>query len=98
MTLMSFISFSFLGVGNRQKKLLICEIFCPPRRPIHSFLDSLNCFLMMVSADGPMVYIMGDLNINFLRYPKTTVSVDVLNLFLPHLYSYGQLHNVDNIS
>lgn len=64
------------------QKLVIWEIHRPSRGTIHQSLESLECMLAKLSSEGPIVFIMGDLNINSMDCPNASISTDLLNLYL----------------
>lgn len=72
----------FDNSSRHMSKIIICEIYCPPNRPVTPFLCSLDTLLRNASGDGARVYIMGDMNIDLLRFPNSSASVDLLNTFV----------------
>lgn len=46
----------------------------------------INGFLKNASGDGSRVYILGDMNIDLLRFPNSSVSVDLLNTFVSNAF------------
>lgn len=78
----------FLNSYSPQHKLtvIICEIYHLPRKSVQALLETLSCFLEKASAEGLIIYAIGDLNINLLGFPNTAAGVDVMNLFISHTF------------
>lgn len=62
------------------------HFFFPLDKPVSAFIESLSLLLDRNFIEGSLAYILGDLNIDLLRYPKTHNTLDLVNLFLPYAY------------
>lgn len=71
------------SVSSRNRNLVICKIYRPPGGLTHLFLESMEWLLEKSSSEGPIVSIMGDLNISLMDCPISPISTDLLNLFQP---------------
>lgn len=65
-------------------KLIICETYRPPSSSIQDFITEPNKFLTSVSSENPVVYILGDLNINLLKFLANKNSLESINTLLMH--------------
>ena len=73
-------------VNSNTKNLLFCCIYRHPRSDISKFSDHLQMTLSNVEKENKLVSIMGDLNIDLLKYDNNTPSNDVINMmFAYHL-------------
>lgn len=70
---------------------IIVEIYRPPRLPVEIFLLDLTKFLETVSKSNNPCYVLGDLNINMLNFPRPAHAVELLSTSLS--YSFVPLVN-----
>lgn len=77
------------AVLSSKPKTIICEIYRPPGSSIPDFIDNLSTFLG--SMHGCTVYVLGDLNIDFLKFPVNRSSLELINILL--MYSFYPLTN-----
>lgn len=61
------------------RKYLIGEIYRPPNLPTEPFIEEFNKLLEYCNTLDHIVYIMGDFNIDLLKYPNGKSSRDFLN-------------------
>lgn len=69
-------------IPYNKEKLIIREIYRPPSPSFQDFITEFNNLLRIVSGENPVVYILGDLNIDLVKFPANKNSFEFINTWL----------------
>lgn len=62
------------------------EIYHPPHKSLVDFISNLSNLLDSVTREGTIVYLMGDYNINSLKYPQNHYALDLMHTLVSHSF------------
>ena len=68
----------------RSKNFLCCYVYRHPETDTSNFIDHIDLTLQKVQKENKTVFMMGDFNINLLKYQSHPETNDFINLMVSH--------------
>jgi hypothetical protein len=68
------------------KNTIVGTVYRPPNQNINPFLDELNRILSTISKDNKNCYLMGDFNLDLLRYDEHAVTQELIDSLFSYMF------------
>ena len=78
--------------NHKSKNFLYCCLYRHPSTDMSNFIDHIDLALQKVQKENKTVFMMGDFNINLLKYQSDPETKDFINLMVSHYLLPHNLH------